>query len=46
MRDMPAVMGGIIVLAIVCLINLIVDLFYALVDPRVLRAINKQEKED
>lgn len=39
MRDMPAVMGGIIVLAIVfCLINLIVDLFYALVDPRVLES--------
>jgi peptide/nickel transport system permease protein len=39
MRDMPAVMGGIIVLATVfCLINLIVDLFYALIDPRVLES--------
>lgn len=36
MKDIPMVMGGIIVLSIICsLIMLIVDLLYALIDPRI-----------
>lgn len=42
MRDTPAIMGGIITLAVsFSFINLIVDIVYALIDPRVFSAYNK-----
>jgi peptide/nickel transport system permease protein len=45
MKDIPMVMGGIIVLSIFCsLIMLIVDLLYALIDPRIKAKYSKGKR--
>lgn len=45
MKDIPMVMGGIIVLSIICsLIMLAVDLLYALIDPRIRTKYSKRRR--
>ncbi len=45
MKDIPMVMGGIIVLSIICsLIMLIVDLLYALIDPRIRAKYSRRKR--
>ncbi len=43
--DIPAVMGGVVVYIsiVISLANLIIDIFYALIDPKLRSEINEKE---